>query len=154
MNTRKTVDRMYTAKAQLGSVSTNLQVSMSMLKMQGVLGKSTEIMHSMNQLMNVKEMSVTMGDMAREMERAGLIDEIISETMESMEPEGLDSAGECVPYIPSIHTIHTYLTLYTLYAIQNTLYHTIPHYTTLYHTIPHYTTLYHTIHYTTLYPTS
>jgi len=35
-----------------------------------------------------------MGKMAREMEKAGLVEEIIGDTMESMEPEGLDADAD------------------------------------------------------------
>jgi hypothetical protein len=39
----------------------------------------------MHRLVNVKEISQTMANMAREMEKAGLVEEIIGDTMESME---------------------------------------------------------------------
>ena len=42
----------------------------------------------------MKEISETMGNMAREMERAGLVEEIIGETMDALEPEGLDSQAD------------------------------------------------------------
>eukprot|EP01035_Chromulina_nebulosa_P034209 gene34209-45879_t len=76
-NTRKTIMRMHVAKAQLNSVSMTLQTSIAMLKMQGCLSKSTEIMTAMNKLVNVKEIRETMQTMAREMEKSGLVDEII-----------------------------------------------------------------------------
>lgn len=41
----------------------------AMIKMKGCIEKSAEIMGSMNKLVNVKEISETMRDMAREMER-------------------------------------------------------------------------------------
>lgn len=63
-NTRKAVERMYVAKAQLNSVATNLQTSMckplfgilfslmvflvAMIKLQGCVAKSAEIMGAMN----------------------------------------------------------------------------------------------------------
>jgi hypothetical protein len=37
--------------------------------MQGTMGKSVEIMHAMNKLVNIAEMRETMNQMAREMER-------------------------------------------------------------------------------------
>ena len=96
VRTRKMVERMYMAKAQLNSVSNTLQTSVckfiatkrtisymfsfrlillilfsfkAMIKMKGCIEKSAEIMGSMNKLVNVKEISETMRDMAREMER-------------------------------------------------------------------------------------
>lgn len=94
VRTRKMVERMYMAKAQLNSVSNTLQTSVSMIKMKGCIEKSAEIMGSMNKLVNVKEISETMRDMAREMERAGLVDEIIGETMDSMDEEGVDAEAD------------------------------------------------------------
>lgn len=84
-NTRRTIARMYNAKAQLNSVASTLQTSISMMKLQGCMVKSAEVMTAMNKLMNVKEISATMASMAREMERLGLVDEVVGEAFESME---------------------------------------------------------------------
>jgi hypothetical protein len=43
-----------------------------MIKMKGCMEKSVDIMSAMNDLVNVKEVSATMRDMAREMERVSL----------------------------------------------------------------------------------
>lgn len=106
--TRKTIERMHTSKAQMNSVCNNLQtsmckcnpydynilsfpynifncVSLAMLKMQGCIAKSADIMHAMNELVNIKDLKESMGSMAREMERAGLIEEMMSETMDMMD---------------------------------------------------------------------
>jgi charged multivesicular body protein 3 len=92
--TRKAVERMYVTKAQLNSVSNNLQTSVSMIKMKGCIEKSVDIMSSLNQLVNVREIQGTMRDMAREMERAGLVDEIIGDAMESIEEDGLSAEAD------------------------------------------------------------
>lgn len=102
-NTRRTVERMYVAKAQLNSVSSTLTTSMckschtctivfllffhsirtcrrliqpflfmcmlALMKMQGCMTKSAEIMTAMNKLVNISEIRETMQNMAREMER-------------------------------------------------------------------------------------
>lgn len=94
VNTRKSAERMHAAKAQLNSVQMQLQTTVSMLKVQGIMGKSVEIMQVMNQLVNIPELSATMRDMAKEMERAGLIDELIGETMESLDAEGVDTQAD------------------------------------------------------------
>ncbi len=47
--------------------------SPALLKMQGTMGKSVEIMHAMNKLVNIAEMRETMTQMAREMERVCLV---------------------------------------------------------------------------------
>lgn len=84
-NTRRTIARLYNAKAQLNSVASTLQTSISMMKLQGCMVKSAEVMTAMNKLMNVNEISATMASMAREMERMGLVDEVVGEAFESME---------------------------------------------------------------------
>lgn len=94
VNTRKQIDRMYAANAQLNSVQMMLQTSISMLKMQGIMGKSVEIMHTMNQLINLPELKATMSSMAREMERAGLIDELVGDTMDALDTEGVEAEAD------------------------------------------------------------
>jgi len=93
VRTRKTTERMYTTKAQLNSVANNLQTSMSMMKLSGCMEKSTEIMGAMNKLINVRELRETMSNMAREMERTGLVDEIIGDAMDSMD-EGIEAEAD------------------------------------------------------------
>lgn len=94
VNTRKTIERMYVAKAQLGSVQNNLQTQLSMLKVSGCMQKSAEVMGAMNKLVNLAEVSETMRSMAREMEKAGLVEEIVGDALDSMEPEGLDAEAD------------------------------------------------------------
>ena len=94
VSTRKATTRMYASKAQLNSVVDNLQLSMSMLKMQGVLGKSAHIMHEMNNLAKLPEMKETMMDMSREMMKAGLIEEQVEEAMAMMEPDELEDDAD------------------------------------------------------------
>ena len=94
VNTRKAITRLHASKAQINSVCMNLQMSIGMLKMQGVLGKSAEIMGSMNKLMNMPELASTMKDMAKEMMRAGLIDEMMEETMAMADPDELEMEAD------------------------------------------------------------
>jgi charged multivesicular body protein 3 len=94
VNTRKAIDRMYQGKAQINSVCFALQNSLAMIKIQGCISKSTEVMTAMNQIINLPEMQATMGTFAREMERAGMIDEIVGETFESLEDPGLETEAD------------------------------------------------------------
>lgn len=94
VNTRKAIDRMYQGKAQINSVCFALQHSLAMLKVQGCISKSVEVMTAMNQLVNLPEMQETMGQFAREMERAGLIDEMVNDTFESIQDPGLETEAQ------------------------------------------------------------
>lgn len=94
INTRQAVSRMLVAKAQMNSVSMILQTSVSMIKMQGCMQKSSEIMASMNSLVKLPEIRATMQAMSTEMAKAGMIEELIGDTMESMDSEGIDGAAD------------------------------------------------------------
>jgi charged multivesicular body protein 3 len=91
VNTRHAVNRMHTAKSQLNSVANMLQNSISMMKVQGCVSKSTEVMAAVNNLVKLPELRATMQEMAREMTRAGLIDELVEDAMSSMDSEGIES---------------------------------------------------------------
>ena len=87
VNIRKARDRMHASKAQLNSVVMSLQMSIANIKIQGCLSKSTEVMQAMGALVKLLELQADMMTMAKEMERAGLVDEIVQETFEMAEPD-------------------------------------------------------------------
>lgn len=94
VNTRRAIDRMYTSKAQMGSVAFALQHSIALIKLQGVISKSNEVMLAMNSLVSLPEMQATMGTFAREMERAGLIDELVGETLDGLAGEDIETEAD------------------------------------------------------------
>lgn len=94
VNTRKAKERMMTAKAQMNSASMALQSSISLMKVQGVVAKSTDVMVAMNGLIKLPEVSKTMAEMAREMERAGLVESMIDDTFEMIEPDDMETAAD------------------------------------------------------------
>lgn len=55
------------------------------LKVAGSLEKSTEVMVAMQHLVKLPEISATMREMSKEMMKAGILEEMIDETMESLE---------------------------------------------------------------------
>lgn len=91
---RQGVARMYMAKANLSAIQNEITAKQAMLKVQGCLSKSTEIMHNMNQVLKLPEISETMRALAREMTRAGLVDEMVQEAMSSMDADGLESDAD------------------------------------------------------------
>jgi len=94
VNTRKSREQIRMSQVQMNSVASTLQHSISMIKMQGCISKSSEVMAAMNKLVNIPELKATMNSMAREMEKAGLIDEIMEDTFDMMEPENLDKEAD------------------------------------------------------------
>jgi charged multivesicular body protein 3 len=83
LGARKSVKRLITAKTQMNSVGMQLQQQASMLKLAGTMQKSTEIMAQMNTLCKIPELQAVVMNMSREMTKAGLIEEMMDDTMES-----------------------------------------------------------------------
>lgn len=94
VTTRKTKDRMHTAKAQMNSVSMQLTTTSAMGKMTEVMGRSTQVLSAMNTLMNVPEVSATMRTMAMEMEKAGVMEEMVDDAMAMTEDYDLDDLAD------------------------------------------------------------
>ena len=89
VQSRKHVERLYQSKAQLNSVSMTLQQQLSMMKTASTMQKSTQIMTHMNNLVKVPAIQKVMMDMSREMEKAGLIEEMINDTLDTEEDDEL-----------------------------------------------------------------
>ncbi|KAI1287251.1 Charged multivesicular body protein 3 [Halotydeus destructor] len=84
VNSRKAVNRINTSKAQLNSVALHMTQQAAQLRVAGSMQKSGEVMKLMNNLMKVHEISSTMQELSREMMRAGIIEEMMEETMENV----------------------------------------------------------------------
>jgi division protein CdvB (Snf7/Vps24/ESCRT-III family) len=76
---RGTKDRMLLTKTQLNSVSNQLTHQMAVAKLGTTFAKSTELMTAMNQLVNVPEITETMGQMSKEMQNLGIIEAVMSD---------------------------------------------------------------------------
>jgi len=85
IRSRKAKERIYKSKAQLNSVSMQLTQNLSMIKMSGMLQRSTQIMGAMNNLIRLPQLNQVMMTMAKEMEKAGLIEEVMDNVMEDDE---------------------------------------------------------------------
>eukprot|EP00607_Mallomonas_marina_P009886 CAMPEP_0182420696 /NCGR_PEP_ID=MMETSP1167-20130531/5691_1 /TAXON_ID=2988 /ORGANISM="Mallomonas Sp, Strain CCMP3275" /LENGTH=212 /DNA_ID=CAMNT_0024596997 /DNA_START=183 /DNA_END=818 /DNA_ORIENTATION=+ len=94
VQTRKAVERMYTTRAQLNSATMMIQNTIATVKLQGCMSKSVEVMEVMNKLVGARDVSETMGNLAREMARMGLIDEMVSDAFESIEPDGIETSAD------------------------------------------------------------
>lgn len=93
---RKSVNRIHTSKAHLNSVQLSMNHQLALLKVSGSLERSTEVMQSMQNLVKVPEIARTMQDLSREMMKAGIIEEMMEDTFESVfDDEDLEEeAGE------------------------------------------------------------
>uniref|UniRef100_U5EX10 Putative vacuolar sorting protein vps24 n=1 Tax=Corethrella appendiculata TaxID=1370023 RepID=U5EX10_9DIPT len=85
VRSRKAVNKIHTSKAHLNSVLLQMKNQMATLRVAGSLAKSTEVMQAMQALVRLPEISATMREMSKEMTKAGILEEMIDDTMESLE---------------------------------------------------------------------
>ncbi|CAH1115012.1 unnamed protein product [Psylliodes chrysocephalus] len=95
INSRKAVNKIYTSKAHLNSVMLQMKNQLATLRVSGALQKSTEVMQAMQRLVRVPEVAQTMQDMSKEMMKAGIIEEMLDETMEDLDySEEMEEAAQ------------------------------------------------------------
>ncbi|XP_066915312.1 charged multivesicular body protein 3-like [Clytia hemisphaerica] len=95
IQSRKAVNKLYSAKAQLNSVDMQMKNQLATLRLAGTLEKSTEVMSSMQNLIKVPEIQAVVMEMSKEMTKAGIIEEILEDTFESMDDqEELEDAAQ------------------------------------------------------------
>jgi charged multivesicular body protein 3 len=78
------------AKTQINSAIMGMQHQLATMRMAGSMQSSNEVMQAMQKLVKLPEIMQTMRELSREMTKAGIITEMIEETMESLEPEELE----------------------------------------------------------------
>jgi len=87
VRSKKAKERLHTSKAQLNSVQLHLQHNLAQYKLAGCIKSSAEVMASMNSALRLPEIHQSMVVMATEMQKAGLIEEMIDDMMDTEEVE-------------------------------------------------------------------
>jgi len=82
LRSRATKEQIHVAKAHMNSIMLEMRHQTAMLRMAKVMQSSTKVMASMNHLKRVRELQGSMAKMAYEMEKAGLIEEMMEDAME------------------------------------------------------------------------
>jgi len=84
-----------TNTAQAESKFICISIVLATLRIAGAMQKSTEVMKSMQQLIKVPEVAATMQALSKEMMKAGIIEEMLEDTMEGLEDtEELEEAAQ------------------------------------------------------------
>lgn len=89
-NTQKVNERMHVSRATLDSIEFKLNEQQQLIKLTGSLQKSTEIMRDMNQLIHLPNISRTVQELSKELTKSGIIDEMVSDALDSAEWEEED----------------------------------------------------------------
>jgi len=90
----KQKDRLSVSKARLGSIGIQLSQQLAMVKVTGSLQKSTEIMKLSNALVKLPQLSQTMRQMSMEMTKAGVMEEMLEDTLQMDEDEELEAEAD------------------------------------------------------------
>ncbi|XDB55289.1 hypothetical protein AB1E18_008756 [Capra hircus] len=95
IRSRKAVSKLYASKAHMNSVLMGMKNQLAVLRVAGSLQKSTEVMKAMQSLVKIPEIQATMRELSKEMMKAGIIEEILEDTFESMDDqEEMEEAAE------------------------------------------------------------
>merc|ERR1712241_477418 len=95
IHSRKAVNKLYCAKANVNSVQMQTKGQLATIKVAGCLQKSSEVMKTMQQLVKLPEIQKTMMEMSREMMKAGIIEEMLEDTMETVtESEDMEEEAQ------------------------------------------------------------
>eukprot|EP00039_Didymoeca_costata_P018059 m.331984 g.331984 ORF g.331984 m.331984 type:complete len:212 (-) comp16838_c0_seq1:136-771(-) len=86
--------RLHTTKAQLNSVGMTMQSQLSMMRQAKVMKQSAQVMSAMNSLVCIPEIQATMSAMAREMTKAGLIEEMQEEAFSVLDDSDVEEEAE------------------------------------------------------------
>lgn len=85
VRSKKALDKMYSTKASLNSLSMQLNQHQALMKVTVGLSKSSELMSTFNQLTRTTRISQDMQQLSQEMMKAGLIQEMIQESLDSID---------------------------------------------------------------------
>ncbi|OJD37678.1 snf7 family protein [Diplodia corticola] len=92
---RKQSSRLHTSKAQLQSVSMQVNEAFSVRKIEGSIRASTGIMKDVNTLVRLPELTGTMRELSQELVKAGIIEEMVGDSMPETDLlEGEDDEAE------------------------------------------------------------
>ncbi|KAL8525366.1 hypothetical protein ACS0TY_014843 [Phlomoides rotata] len=95
VRSRKTVNRLFENKAQLNSISMHLGESVAVARTVGHLQKSAEVMKLVNNLMKAPEVAITMQEFNKEMTKAGVVEEMMSDALDSaLDSEDIEEETE------------------------------------------------------------
>lgn len=95
IQSKRAITKLYASKAQMNSVLLSMKNQLAVLRVAGALQKSTEVMKAMQSLVKIPEIQATMRELSKEMTKAGIIEEMLEDTFESMEDgEEMEEAAE------------------------------------------------------------
>jgi charged multivesicular body protein 3 len=81
VRSRKQTTRLVTSKAQLNSVAMQVQEAFAVRKIEGSIRSSVGIMKDVNSLVRLPELTGTMRELSQELVKAGIIEEMVGDSL-------------------------------------------------------------------------
>lgn len=95
IQSKRAVTKLHASKAQMNSVVLSMKNQLAVARVAGAMQKSTDVMKAMQNLVKIPEIQATMRELSKEMTKAGIIEEMMEDTFESMEDgEEMEEAAE------------------------------------------------------------
>ncbi|KAE8453563.1 hypothetical protein EG329_010424 [Mollisiaceae sp. DMI_Dod_QoI] len=95
VRTRRQHNRLVTSKAQLNSVSMQVTEAFAVRKIEGSIRSSVGIMKDVNTLVRLPELTGTMRELSQELVKAGIIEEMVGDSLpDEMEEEDDEAESE------------------------------------------------------------
>jgi len=85
IRSRKAREQLLVTKTNINSVNLNLKQQLATIKVMGVMKQSAVIMKGMNAIMRTPQMMQIAQEMSKEMMKAGIIEELVDDTMSMMQ---------------------------------------------------------------------
>lgn len=81
---KKAKSRIYASKAQINSIIMQMKNQVAQMKLAGSIKSSTDVMKAMSNLVKLPELQKTMTALSKEMMKAGIIDELVQDSLDSV----------------------------------------------------------------------
>ncbi|KAI3387778.1 hypothetical protein SNEBB_007119 [Seison nebaliae] len=83
VRSHKAIAKLYSSKAHINSVMNQMRLQLSQMKMAGNMKQSADVMQSMQQLVKLPTMRKVATELSKEMMKAGIMEEMMDDTMAS-----------------------------------------------------------------------
>lgn len=94
VRSRKAQEKLLETKTQIGSCILALKQMSASVAVAGAMQKSAAIMQHMNSLVSLPQVAAVAQAMSKEMMKAGIIDEMVQESMEQLDGDDMEAEAE------------------------------------------------------------
>jgi charged multivesicular body protein 3 len=94
VKSEKARDRMLETQTRINSVIMTLKTQQATMKVSGVMQKSSQVMSQMSRLISVPQMHAVAQGLAKEMMKAGIMEEMVEDAFNAVEEDGIEEEAD------------------------------------------------------------